>query len=168
MAKSEKDDFNFDDFQYSGVKLTPSADFTKDLPTEEHLAEEQIGATAEISAAPAEPVAAVEPEDKKAKKKAKKEKKPKEKKQKPVVQAAEGERAKSTLGKRLSEASPYTVMLGVTLAALLLAVVFLLIELSRYQFDVKASTAKGIVMIESPLLQEANRWTARFEKTLDV
>jgi hypothetical protein len=43
---------------------------------------------------------------------------------------------------RLAEASPYTVMLGVTIAALFLACLFFLFELWRYEFDISAKTGR--------------------------
>jgi hypothetical protein len=39
----------------------------------------------------------------------------------------------------LGKVSPYTVMLGVALAAILVAVACLLLELNSYSFDVRAS-----------------------------
>jgi hypothetical protein len=133
VADPNKDDFNLDDFQYSGVKLTPVPDFKESSPV------------AEPAALPAaDPLAAAGPEDKKGKKKAKKEKPAKVKKEKPVKVKkvkqvyAEGEESQSTFLKKLTEASPYTVLLGLTVVALLIAVIFLFIELGRYDLNIKA------------------------------
>jgi hypothetical protein len=148
--KSDKDEFNFDDFQYSGVKLTPVPDFTEEVPaeavpTEDPLAAPSADAAVESPLAPSEEVLPLEPEDKKGKKKAKKEKVKKEKikKEKPVkakktpavVPTAEGEKKQSAFIAELTKASPYTVMLGMTVVALFLAVIFLLIEWSRYDLN---------------------------------
>lgn len=47
---------------------------------------------------------------------------------------------------KLADASPYTVMLGISLAAVVIAVVCLLLELREYDFDIKAEGAKQRVM----------------------
>jgi hypothetical protein len=51
------------------------------------------------------------------------------------AEEGQGQRAESKMARllgRLAEASPYTVLLGVALAALVLGVVFLILEWSRY------------------------------------
>lgn len=45
---------------------------------------------------------------------------------------------------RLAEASPYTVMLGLSCLAILLACIFLMIELWRYEFDIGAKSGKKL------------------------
>ncbi len=144
MAQPDKDDFNLEDFQYSGVKLTPTPDFNQNAPAEDPLTPPQANVAADASVSSSEEVLPVEPGDKKAKKKAKKEKPAKVKKAKALVEVSEGEKTPSPFLKKLSEASPYTVLLGLTVVALLLAVIFLFIELSRYDFNTKA-----LVMNES-------------------
>lgn len=62
---------------------------------------------------------------KKGKKKSKSKGKKSEKEGKPLLE-------------RIAEASPYTVMLGVSLVALIVAVICLAIELGRYDYDIKA------------------------------
>lgn len=51
---------------------------------------------------------------------------------------------KPSLLHRLAEASPYTVMLGLSCVAILLACIFLMIELLRYDFDVGAKSGKKL------------------------
>jgi hypothetical protein len=144
VAQPDKDDFNLEDFQYSGVKLTPTPDFTQNAPVTDPLSSPQANVAADASASSSEMIPPLEPEDKKAKKKAKKEKPVKVKKAKALAAVPEGEKIQSPFLKQLSEASPYTVLLGMTVLALLLAVIILFIELSRYDFNTKA-----IVMNES-------------------
>ncbi len=59
--------------------------------------------------------------------------------------AAKPKKAGKPLLERIAEASPYTVMLGISLVALIAAVVFLAIELNRYDFDLEAEQAKQTV-----------------------
>jgi hypothetical protein len=54
-------------------------------------------------------------------------------------QAEEEAESKAGFLKTLSNASPYSVMLGVALAAILTAVTCLLLELNSYRFDVGAA-----------------------------
>lgn len=42
------------------------------------------------------------------------------------------------------KADIYTVLLGIALAAILMAITFLCLELSRYNWDVKANGAKAV------------------------
>jgi hypothetical protein len=89
-------------------------------------------------------------EDKKSKKKAKKEKKVKEKK---IVQAndfSDREKKKSLLFGKVSETSPYTVLLGMTLAALILAGILLFVEWMRYDMDTHATKAKQSLVMNQP------------------
>jgi hypothetical protein len=136
VAKSDKDEFNFDDFEYSGVKLSPVPDLTQAAPAVEPVEPASLPEIASPSSA--ELVTAVEPEDKKAKKKAKKVKPVKIKKAVVADDAAAVEKTPSPFLKKLSEASPYTVLLGMAVVMLLLAVIFLFIELGRYDFNTKA------------------------------
>lgn len=70
-------------------------------------------------------------------KKGKKAKAPKQKKEKKQKESTgEG------LFARLQKTSPYIVLLGLSLLALLIAVLCLVIELSRYNFDLKAEEAR--------------------------
>ncbi|MCC6123830.1 MAG: hypothetical protein IT426_02625 [Pirellulales bacterium] len=135
VAQSEKDDFNFDDFQYSGVKLSPVPDLAQDAPEAEAAAPAPaITEAAAPDVEEAAPPEAAEKADKKAKKKAKKEKPVKAKKEKVVVAASE--KRESAFLKKLSEASPYTVLLGMTVVVLLIAVVLLLTEMGSYDFNI--------------------------------
>jgi hypothetical protein len=85
---------------------------------------------------------AAEEESKKGKKKKKKVKAKKEKKEK---KAGEGGLVES-----IFNASPYTVMLAISLAAILLACLFLFIELGNYGRDIKAQDAKQRVSVAAP------------------
>lgn len=49
---------------------------------------------------------------------------------------------KESIFSRLAQASPYTVMLGLSLAAILMAILFLVLEMGGYGFDIKATTGK--------------------------
>jgi len=147
VAKSDKDEFNFDDFQYSGVKLTPVPDLTQEAAAAEPVVAEEANVPLEPVIVAGEGILPVEPEDKKGKKKANKEKPAKVKKEKPVkvktvkpVADIEGERKPSAFLKQLSEASPYNVLLGVTVVILLLAVLFLFIEFRSYDFNLHPPT----------------------------
>jgi hypothetical protein len=132
----KKDDFNFDDFQYSGVKLSPVPDFNQEVPETEPLSPPPESAAVEVPASPIEEALPLEPEDKKAKKKTKKEKPIKANKTRALAETAEGEKEQSAFLKELTKASPYTVLLGMTVVALLLAVVLLFIEFSRYDLNI--------------------------------
>lgn len=59
----------------------------------------------------------------------------------------------------LAEASPYTVVLGLALAAIVIGTLFLLLELSRYDFDFKATKAKQMVRM-TPEIQSGPANTA--------
>jgi len=59
-------------------------------------------------------------------------------------------RLKSLLNK-LSVANPYNVMLAVTVAALLIAIIFCLVELGRYGFHVSAKQARSTVTMTAPV-----------------
>jgi len=52
---------------------------------------------------------------------------------------------------KLSTADPFTVMLGIAVAALLIAILCCLIELGRYGFDVGAKKAKSTVTMTAPV-----------------
>ncbi len=59
----------------------------------------------------------------------------------------------------LAGASPYTVALGLALAAIVIGTLFLLLELSRYDFDFKATKAKQMVRM-TPAIQSGPANTA--------
>jgi hypothetical protein len=85
-----------------------------------------------------EPVAEEEPSKKKKKKK-------KGKTPKSGDSEELGEKGES-FGQRLAKASPYTVMLWITLFGLLVGTLFLVLELKTYDFDFKAKTRVGAAM----------------------
>jgi hypothetical protein len=53
--------------------------------------------------------------------------------------------------KKLSVANPYSVMLAVTVAALLIAILFCLVELGRYGFHISAKQARSTVTMSAPV-----------------
>lgn len=59
-------------------------------------------------------------------------------------QPDEEKEKKPSLLHRLAEASPFTVMLGLSCVAILLACIFLMIELLRYDFDIGAKSGKKL------------------------
>ena len=68
---------------------------------------------------------------------------------------AEGEKQKSEFLKQLSDASPYTVLLGMTVVVLLLSVIFLFVEWSRYDRDTGAAKAKQLTSIDRPFAESS-------------
>jgi hypothetical protein len=63
--------------------------------------------------------------------------------------AEEPSKYKSLLVK-LSAASPYNVLLAITIAALLIAIIFCLVELGRYGFHISAKQARNSASISAP------------------
>ena len=61
-------------------------------------------------------------------------------------------RKKEGLLQKLLNASPYTVMLGISLAAIVIAILCLLMELRTYNNDIKAEEAKQRVGV-APAVQ---------------
>jgi outer membrane biosynthesis protein TonB len=103
-----------------------------------------------------------EPEETGKKGKKKKEKKPKEKKIKekkvkkeraPKVEreTAGGASKSSGLMLKLSKSDPFTVMLGISLAALLIAILCCAVELFRYNLDTSAKEAKMKTVMTAPV-----------------
>lgn len=74
---------------------------------------------------------------------------PKRKKQK-----KEGQPAGESLVVRLQKTNPYVVILGLSLLALIVAVVYLIMELADYNFDLKAQEAKQRAAM-APAVQSA-------------
>jgi hypothetical protein len=60
----------------------------------------------------------------------------------PEAQEEEAKEEKPTLLAQIAGASPFTVMLGVSLLAILIAVVCLTLELGSYKWDIKGKEAK--------------------------
>ena len=141
MANPEKDDFNLDDLQFTDAGFTPLADLSEIAPAGEPLAAmpEPAPATAPAAvaeAAPAEPV-----EEEQTAKKATKEKKANV--VQPVGDSEEG--GKASFLQQVAEASPYTVLLGIAVVALLVAVLLMFVELRRYDFDIRATKGKQAI-----------------------
>lgn len=61
---------------------------------------------------------------------------------------------------RLGKTSPYTVMLGLSVIALVIAVVCLVMELAQFNYDVKAQEAKQRAALTAPLHSAPARMTA--------
>ena len=111
---------------------TPLNDF--DLPTEEQPIQPEeappIDTSGEKPSEPEEPVAETPEEE------------------------AEAEEKEGFLQK-LAKANPYVVLLGVSLGAILLALLFLFMELAGYDFDIKAKKGKEGAMLMPPAVQSA-------------
>jgi len=80
----------------------------------------------------------------------------------PVSTAPEEELApakppRPTLRERLRQIDIFTVMLGLSLLAIIIAVIVLAIELSRYQWDTSARSARQSVMAGRPPAVEVFR-----------
>jgi len=77
-------------------------------------------------------------------------------------QEPEEEESKEGLLAKLAQANPYTVLLGIALAALTLGVICLLLELKAYNFDWKAEGARSQlpapVRYETPSMTTAAAW----------
>jgi hypothetical protein len=56
-----------------------------------------------------------------------------------------------SLTQKLIASDPYTVLLAVTVAVLLIAILFCLVELGRYGFDLGAKKARSAVTISAPI-----------------
>jgi len=76
--------------------------------------------------------------------------------------AEEEKEPKESLLAKLAQANPYTVLLGIALAALTLGVLCLLLELKSYDFDWKAEGARGRAarpaIYEAPSSTTAAAW----------
>ena len=118
MAKVEGENADFEEFKPLGEDLSGAELFSEPAAADQQAAASAVGEFLEAEPAPDEDgKAAAEEED----------------------QAEELAEEKGGFLKTLSHASPYTVMLGVALAAILTAVACLLLELNSYSFDVGAS-----------------------------
>ena len=53
-------------------------------------------------------------------------------------------------------ANIYTVLLGIALTAILMAILFLCLEMSRYNWDIKAAGAKAVGFAPTGALSPAN------------
>jgi hypothetical protein len=146
VAKSDKDEFNFDDFQYSGVKLSPVPDLNQPEP----LADPVVTPLGAVPvAADAVDLTSAEPADKQGKKK-KKDKPVKAKKQAKVVVATPRDGQSSPFIQKLTQLDPFTVLLGIALLALLVANALLFIEWSGYGMDINTKGIVPTAMICSP------------------
>ncbi|MGB9687924.1 hypothetical protein [Thermogutta sp.] len=75
----------------------------------------------------------------------------------PAEDTALAKPPKPTLRERLRQVDIFTVMLGLSLLALIIAVVVLAIELSRYKWDTSARSARQSVMGNRPTAVETFR-----------
>ena len=118
MAKVEGENADFEEFKPLGEDLSDAELFSEPAAADQQAPASAVGEFLEAEpAADEDGKAAVAEED----------------------QAEEPAEEKGSFLKTLSHASPYTVMLGVALAAILTAVACLLLELNSYSFDVGAS-----------------------------
>jgi hypothetical protein len=121
VAQVDKDDFNLDDFQYSGVKLPRPAEITEEAAAAVAEPMQSIEAAPIASAASSEEILPIESEA-----------------DEPVAK----KKNKAGLFQKLATTNPYLVLLGMTLIALFLAVIFLAVELLRYDLDIHATQGK--------------------------
>lgn len=121
-------DFETTEFETPDAEVSPQAD-------EEVVAQPASDDEAEQT----QEAQTQEAEQPKKGKKAKKPKKQKPKKEKKP--RAESEGTGSVLGRLFPNV--YAVMLAIALVAILIAIAVLVVELSHYDFDIKASTAMG-------------------------
>jgi hypothetical protein len=140
VAQPDNDDFNLSDLGFSNVGMKPLTDFTEMEPLEGAMPVNPV----EVSPLSAsEAVSPLDKKEAKAEKKLAKEKKVKEKKAGKAKAAPGEKKAMPAIFQRLRRSSPYTVLLGIALAALLLGVLFWVVELGRYGYDLKAQGKKG-------------------------
>lgn len=150
-----KDDFNFDDFQYSGVKLPKQTPAPEEAPVEAIEAVEAVEPmAAAVAAEPlaAEAVAAPVAEKSPAK----------------APKAVKVKKESSPFFKKLARSNPFIVILGITLVALLLAVIFLAVEMSRYDFDIHATQGKHGITMNAPVESKAPAYYCRAEGWLEI
>lgn len=88
--------------------------------------------------------------------KKKKKKKPAKRKKEKKAAAEDGQGVLQKIGK----ASPYTVMLGLSIIALVIAVVCLVMELAQFNYDFKAQEIKQRAALTAPLHSVPVRITA--------
>ena len=128
VAQVDKDDFNLDDFQYSGVKLPRPAEITEEACAAVVEPMESLEAAPIASAASSEEIVPIESE---------------------AAEPVEEKKSNAGFFKKLAGASPYLVLLGMTLVALLVAVIILFAELYSYDLDIHANQGKHLTMNES-------------------
>jgi hypothetical protein len=135
VAQPDKDDFNLDDFQYSGVKLPRPVEITEEVAAPFAEPMESLEAAAIASDSSSEKILPIEPK---------------------AAGPAEEQKSKAVLFKKLSEASPYLVLLGMSLVALLLAVFFLLVEWGRYDYDLHATQGKNALTMNESIISPSS------------
>lgn len=118
VAKGEGENADFAEFKPLGDDLGEAELFSQPAAAEDLSAAAVVGDFPEAQPAPEESGKATAVEE---------------------DQAAEPAQPKRSFLETLGKVSPYTVMLGVALAAILVAVACLLLELNSYSFDVRAS-----------------------------
>jgi hypothetical protein len=127
-----------------------SADFpSEEMPDVEGMMPAEEGLPAEVAeeGEAVEPEVGVEPaeeeeEEEAAAKKPRKKGKKKPKKKKPKKAEEDEEAAGAGFVEKILSASPFTVMLAVSLFAMIIAVLLLFVELRQYNFDIKAKELK--------------------------
>jgi hypothetical protein len=144
-----------EDLAAAGFPSEEMPDVEGVMPAEEGLpadvAEEGELAAPEVGVEPAE-----EEEEEAAEEKPRKKGKRKKKKKKPKKVAEDEDTTEAGFVEKILSASPYTVLLAVSLLAMILAVFLLFAELRQYNFDIKAREledkmgAAPAVQLESP------------------
>jgi len=86
----------------------------------------------------------------------KKKKKPAKRKKEKKATAGDG----AGVLQRIGKASPYTVMLGLSLIALVIAVICLVMELARFNYDFKAQEIKQRAALTTPVHSAPVKMTA--------
>lgn len=139
VAKDEGELPDFDDLDLLGDGLTEGEPLdSSSLPDDSVVPQVDEDVTHELKED--------EPDDKsKRKKKGKSKRKKKDKIREEISEKGEGEQAGGGLLAAIGNASPYTVMLGLALLAIAIAVFCLFKELGRYDYDIKAET-RPVVM----------------------
>jgi hypothetical protein len=132
VSNAEGDKPDFDDLDLSGEEMLEPADEVPGAEAAEEVTESiEEGGLEELGPAiSAEPISGLEePPEEEA------EEEPKEK--------------KPGLFARLAKASPYVVLLGISLAAILICIFCLLMEWKRYDFQTKPTQARTAPAVQS-------------------
>jgi len=116
-----------------GAEVPPAGEPTENQAEGAEGEEAEVGAVAPL---------AEEPKKGRKRKKEKKKKAKKRPKAKKREEPEEEEAERPSLLDRLRSTSPYTVMLAISLLAMLIGVLMLYVEFSRYNFDMKAEELK--------------------------
>ena len=140
MPDPENETPDFDELQLPGDDLTAAE------PSEASAsADKEVAPSSDQETKPELEKAEAEDQSEEKKGRKKKEKKTRKKKQRLPKEEKEEEKSGGLL-QAVSRASPYTVMLGLALLAIMIAIFCVFKELGRYDYDIKADKAKGPVV----------------------